>query len=255
MTSIRAIILSGLLFAAGLAVLVPAAAHQGPTSCGDDDPHYWECTFICHAGDRIRVHAVTTGPNPSQEWPRVRAICGGVDFYCQSNMRCEGISAEVRYDDVGRCFAETVYADGGCESTPSGTGFPQRGHGSVGVASTSTPEVESASIVMPGRPRICQLGGILCIGPIQDTPVLTTPGVDAMRITPDVLIAYERHVEAPRLTTQTIGPIDATGDPVPITVCDTPCVLPSGVDGGSAQAGVVVSADGEVLLDRSLTLP
>lgn len=208
----------------------PAAAHTGSPSCGDtateyDD--YWSCTFVCHRGEELWVRAETT--HLDHNYPRVRATCGGVDIYCQGYNSCTGRSSStVAFDDTGVCYAETVYVDGSCDALmrPGSIHEPRR---EVSFGDVTTPEVSSMPVGVPGIARVCLGGGLLCIGPGQPITVGQTPEVESTVLMGGGSIVVERNQHMPFVTTTTVNATTVDG-PLPVTVCATPCEVPSGVD-------------------------
>lgn len=253
----RALLLASIsLLVLAVPLAPPAAAHEGPASCDrSDDPGYWSCSFVCHAGDRIQLAARTSGPNPAQEWPRLRAQCGGIDIFCQSNRGCSASSDYVKYDGVGRCFAETVYVNGTCSSVTTERSPLYAQHGTVHVPAQATPGVESESVDTPRANRVCAQNGLVCVGPAEAQHVADTPAVEESEpLTPPVAVRHER--EQPVSLQPTTLPVERTvvaEGPVPVVVCDAGCkfVLPASVTGGASLA-IEVFVGGERVAQAAL---
>lgn len=252
MRSVPFLVLAGLL-ALALPLFPAASAHEGPTSCRvDTNNDVWSCEFICHAGDRIQLTARTTGPNPPAEWPRLHAKCGGVDFYCQSNQQCSGTSGYVQSDGVGSCFAETVHVAGSCSAITTEQSAIRSKHGAIVVEGVATPAVESRSVDTPPASRVCAQNGLVCVGPAAPQHVADTPAVDeGEAFTEDAGVRHERSdPKTPTVTQGPVGPLVVAGEPVPVVVCDRPCIVPTGVEGGFAFfAHVQVFYGDQVLAD------
>lgn len=201
------------------------------SACGADAPDYWRCGFTCTAGEQLHLDARTTGLHPSQEWPRLSAACGGVTIHCQANQACRASSQAVLYNDTGICLAETVKVDGVCTSAlvappprppreKIGAGVPPTGVGPFSPMEISTPEIL----------RQCPLGGVVCVGPIQERHVADTPGTPPVRAPGAAVWIDPAGTSLPRVDASPFGPV-TTPTPVPITVCDRPCLVPSGTEG------------------------
>lgn len=120
---------------------------------------------------------------------------------------------------------------------------------SAGVPATSSPDVPARDVGTPPVDRVCAPNGVVCVGPVAPVPVGTVPGVGPILIVPasNVAVAVEEiGVDEPGVETTSVGPVQVTPDPVPVTVCDTPCPVPSGVSGGPrVRATVVVHVGAE----------
>ena len=73
------------------------------------------CTFVCNRGDRLSVDAQTTAGG--DQWPRLRATCGGVTVVCQAYRSCSATSTDAATSEgLGTCMAETVSVRGTCSA-------------------------------------------------------------------------------------------------------------------------------------------
>lgn len=224
------------------------------SSCGADSPDYWVCGFTCTAGERLHVSAVTTGPNPSSEWPRLHAACGGVDVYCQNNQACEASSATVLYNDTGVCRAETVHVSGTCASAQAppppppprrkvAAAIPSLGVGPIGPQTVSTPSIG----------QLCAPAGLVCAGPVERREVATTPTTPDARTPKGRVEVDYTDVRAPQVEWTTVDPVHAP-TPVPLTVCAFGCPVPAGVSDPVLGFDVHVSY-GEHEVERRVEAP
>lgn len=211
------------------------------SSCSRESPDYWTCGFTCTEGETLFVSAVTTGPNPGSEWPRLHAACGGVAVYCQSNGMCEGSSDVVLYNDTGVCRAETVYVNGTCSSGATPPPPPRRREKiSVGAPAHDTGPIGPYALGTPRINTVCIMLGIVCVGPVDAIPLGTTPAHPGVA-TPGARVTLDyTDTQAPDVRYERVGPI-ALPTPVPVVVCAFGCYAPGGVTPGPwVDLGVIV---------------
>lgn len=220
-------------------------------SCGAESPHYWVCGFTCTAGDRLHVDAITTGPNPSSEWPRLHAACGGVDIVCQANGACRASSDVVLYDDNGVCRAETVYVDGLCSSGAQaqprrkiGATVPAVGIAAMGPFNVTTPRVG----------QVCAPAGIVCAGPFERQEVASVPATPAAGFAGARVSVEYTDTQVPGVATTTIDPIHAP-KPVPLTICAFGCTVPSGTTGSLVVELEVRVSSGDHVVEQRVASP
>jgi hypothetical protein len=243
-----------------LAAFAPVVSASDNTSCsvhsttGRDS-----CTFTCYRGDLLQVSAHTTNPNPSSQYPRLHATCGGVDLVCQSQGGCSATSSsQAQYDDTaGHCEAETGDTDGTCSSLPTTeSGVYHNGKG----VSTSDQSVGSGpqSVDTPAAGEVCAPSNVVCAGPVGSQHVATLPGVGPVQILPGSGASAGwgiSNIGGPGVDWTSVGPIQVLGQPVPVVVCQTPCNAPTGAHTGVSGDVTVDANVGSTGVSRTITLP
>lgn len=220
----KAVAIIALMLFATIPALPSSMALHGPESCSTSGS-YAECRFHCHGGQRLRVSAVGT----QGQLVEASASCGGVYINCSGYGSC---SAEGTWQDgegAGTC--RTSYQDHSatCRSLTD----------TIGVFTVGTPSTSEVPISTPDRDKVCSPSEIVCIGPVESIYVATIPSQPGMGILnpTGVVVTHEGSgVADPTLHYTQVGPIIVTGPPVPITVCNTPCTLPSGIGNGAYLA-------------------
>lgn len=225
------------------------------SSCTEHSPDYWTCGFTCTAGERLHVSATTTGPNPSSEWPRLHAACGGVDILCQSNARCEASGGTVLYNDTGVCRAETVYVSGTCSSgaQPPPPPPPRRRVG-TSIPTAGVGPMAPIPLWTPGIGTLCAPSGLVCAGPVERREVGSTPGTPPVRTPSGRVDVDYTDTRTPGVATTHVDPVVAP-TPVPITVCAFGCDVPSGTSGPLVVAANVTVVLGNETVERRVEAP
>ena len=258
---------TALLATASLAVLAPtAAADHGPTTCTIQTYSPWDttdvdCTFACHKGDYLTYSGSASNPI-GLDIVDLTITCGGISIRCFQGSPCSGNSLPrlVEYDDVGTCVIGTAYTTGTCTSvpTPLSAGYALSESRSFGasVPALGVPYVPPTPVGTPGLPQVCTPANIVCVGPVAPITVLTTPPVGPIPLTEETgaSVSFEDPViTPPGVGSETIGPIIVSGDPVPVVLCASTCVVPF-PEGGGVDTTVTVTVYYGTL-EESVTLP